>query len=109
MTIDIGGRTYSFRGGLCDRSATAGGVEISVGTLVGGATGNAGQPFVSLMIAAKPSESEAFEADSGGSQLFGDTVVVPAGTLLGQGTFTSFLGVAFSGSWSCHGVIYDGP
>jgi hypothetical protein len=107
--IDVAGETYRFKGGLCDRSATVGALEVDVGTLVQGAAGNAGRPFVSLVIARSPSESEAFEADSGGRLLFGDTVIAPGGTLLGEGTFTSLFGAAFSGSWNCHGVIYDGP
>jgi hypothetical protein len=109
VAIAIGGHTYQFRHGLCDRSATVGGLELNVGTLVRGATGNAGRSFVSLLIAQLPSESEAFEADAGGRQLFGDTVIVQRGTLLGKGTFTSFLGPAFSGSWDCRGLIYSGP
>ena len=44
-----------------------------------------------------------------GRQLFGDTVIAPGGSLLGEGTFTSLFGASFSGSWNCHGVIYDGP
>jgi hypothetical protein len=109
VLIQIGGRSYRFTDGLCDRSETVGALEVSVGTLVRGATGNAGLPFVSLVIGKSPSESEALEADSGGRQLFGDTVIGPAGTLLGEGTFTSLYGVSFSGSWNCHGVIYAGP
>jgi hypothetical protein len=109
VVIQIGGQTYRFKDGLCDRSETVGALEVSVGTLVRGATGNAGLPFVSLVIGKSPSESEAFEADSGGRQLFGDTVIGPSGTLLGEGTFTSLYGVSFSGSWNCHGVIYAGP
>jgi hypothetical protein len=76
---------------------------------VAGAKGNAGEPFVSLLIARSPSESEAFEADTGGRQLFGDSVIVPGATLLAKGTFASLLGGVFSGSWNCHGVIYAGP
>jgi len=109
VVIKLGARTYSFRHGLCDRSASAGGLELNVGTLVQGAKGNAGQPFVSLLIARSPSESEAFEADTGGHQLFGDTVIAPGATLFAKGTFSSLLGAVFSGSWNCHGVIYNGP
>ena len=109
VTIAIDGRTYRFANGLCDRSATVGALEVNVGTLVRGAAGNAGKSFVSIVIARSPSESEAFEADFGGRELFGDTVIEPAGTLLGEGSFSSLLGAAFSGSWNCHGVIYDGP
>jgi hypothetical protein len=109
VVIVIGGRTYRFDNGLCDRSETLGALEVNVGTLVQGARGNAGRPFVSLVIAKSPSESEAVEADFGGRQLFGDTVIVPGGTLLSGGSFTSLLGAPFSGSWDCHGVIYPGP
>ena len=109
VVIRIGGATYRFHNGLCDRSTQLDGMALDVGTLVPGAAGNAGRPFVSLVIAASPSESEAFEADSGGHQLFGDTVIVQGGPLLGRGTFTSLLGPAFSGSWNCHGVIWSGP
>jgi hypothetical protein len=109
VVIQIAGRSYRFRNGICDRSAMMGGLELNAGTLVQGAAGNAGRPFVGLLIAQRPSESEAFEADSGGRQLFGDTVVAQGATLLAKGTFTSLYGTAFSGSWNCHGVIYDGP
>jgi hypothetical protein len=109
VTIDLDGRIYRFHGGLCDVSRTVRGLSLDVGTLVAGAAGNAGRPFVSLVIAHSPSESDAFEADSGGQQLFTDTVLVPGGPLFGQGTFESEFGVAFSGSWDCHGTIYFGP
>jgi hypothetical protein len=109
VVIQLGGRTYQFRHGVCDRSGSVGGLGVNLGTLVQGARGNAGRSFVSLVIAQSPSESEAFEADAGGQQLFGDSVIVQGGPLLATGTFTSVLGSAFSGSWDCHGVIYSGP
>jgi hypothetical protein len=108
VAIQVGARTYRFKDGQCDASKTVGALEVSVGTLVRGASGNAGLAFVSLVIARSPSESEAFGADSGGRQLFGDTVIGPARRLLGEGTFTSLYGASFSGSWNCHGVIYAG-
>ncbi len=89
VTIRLGERTYAFRGGRCGRSRSAGALELNVGTLVAGAGGNAGKPFVSLMIAASPSSSEAFEADTGGRRLFGDTVIVLAGSALAKGAFAS--------------------
>jgi hypothetical protein len=109
VTIDLDGRIYRFHGGLCDVSKTVRGLALNVGTLVAGAPGNAGRPFVSLVIAHSPSESDAFEADSGGQQLFTDTVLVPGGPLFGQGTFESEFGVAFSGSWDCDRTIFFGP
>jgi hypothetical protein len=109
VAIQVGALTYRFKDGLCDASKTVGALEVSAGTLVRGATGNAGLAFVSLVIARSPSESEAFVADSGDRQLFGDTVIAPSGTLLREGTFTSLYGASFSGSWNCHGVIHAGP
>ena len=108
VVIQIAGRTYRFRNGLCDRSSEVGGLALSAGTLVQGVSGNAGRAFVGLVIAASPSTSEVFEADIGGRQLLGDSVIEPSGTLLGRGTFTSLLGPPFSGSWDCHGVIHSG-
>jgi hypothetical protein len=109
VDIHIAGATFHFRNGLCDRSATAGGLELNAGTLVQGAAGNAGKPFVSLLIARLPSSSEGFEADAGGRQLFGESVIGPSGTLYAKGSFVSLLGGSFSGSWNCHGVIFRGP
>ena len=109
VVIQIGGATYHFRSGLCDVSRKMGALELSVGTLVQGVSGNAGRSFVGLVIAESPSSSEAFEADARGRSLFGDSVIAQGGPLLGRGTFTSLLGPAFSGSWNCHGVIYFGP
>jgi hypothetical protein len=108
VVIHLGGLTYRFHDGLCDRSRSAGGLELNVGTVVRGAKGNARRPFISLLIAESPSESEAFEADADGQQLFGDSVIAPGGTLIASGTFTSVLGAAFTGSWDCDGVIYRG-
>jgi len=109
VVIQVGGRTYRFRHGLCDRSRSVGAIALSLGTLVQGSRGNAGRSFVGLVIAKSPSESEGFEAYAGGQQLFGDSVIVEGGPLLAKGAFTSVLGSAFSGSWDCHGVIHSGP
>ncbi|HEY7967999.1 MAG TPA: hypothetical protein VID68_13330 [Solirubrobacteraceae bacterium] len=108
-TITIAGRTYRFRHGACVQSATVGALQVSIGTLVRGAAGNAGRPFVSLLIARSPSESEAFEADWRGHQLFGDSVIAQNSNLLSHGTFVSVLGAAFAGSWNCHGAVFAGP
>jgi hypothetical protein len=108
VVIDVGGQTYGYRGGYCELSATAGGLELNVGTHVRGPAGNSGRPFVSLLIAKPPSESEAFEADNAGKQLFGDSVIAETGTLISKGRFAGEFGAVFSGSWDCHGVIYHG-
>ena len=108
-TIAIGGHTYLFRHGTCIRSATVDALQISLGTLVRGARGNGGRSFVSLLIAQSPSESEAFEGDWGGHQLFSDSVIAQNSSLLSHGSFVSVLGSSFSGSWNCHGPILSGP
>jgi hypothetical protein len=108
-TIAIGGRTYLFRHGTCIRSATVDALQISLGTLVRDAAGNGGRSFVSLLIAQSPSESEAFEGDWGGHQLFGDSVIAQNSSLLSHGRFVSVLGSSFSGSWNCHGPVVSGP
>ena len=108
-TIAIGGHTYLFRHGTCIRSATVDALQISLGTLVRGARGNGGRSFVSLLIAQSPSESEAFEGDWRGHQLFGDSVIAHNSSLLSHGTFVSVLGSSFSGSWNCHGPVLNGP
>lgn len=107
-TIDVGGTTYRFRGGRCERSRAMGALELNLGTLVRGASGNAGRSFLSLVIAHSPSQSEAFEADAGGRSLIGDSVIAPAASLLGRGTFSGELGAVFTGSWDCHGAIVAG-
>jgi len=109
VVIQTGGRTYRFRRGLCDLSTTMRGVEISIGTLVRGAAGNGGLPFVAIVIAHLPSSSESFEAFSGGQQLYGESVIAPTGAVYAKGSFVSVLGGSFSGSWDCHGVISRGP
>src|SRR5579863_1997383 len=75
VVIQIAGRTYRFRNGLCDLSSEVGGLALSAGTLVQGVSGKAGRAFVGLVIAASPSSSEVFEADAGGRQLLGDSVI----------------------------------
>jgi hypothetical protein len=107
-TIAIGGRTYEFHHGTCTLSATVDALQINLGTLVRGAPGNNGRAFVGLLIAQSPSESEAFEGDWGGHQLFGDSVIAQNASLLSHGSFVSVLGSSFSGSWNCHGSVVSG-
>ena len=109
VTVQIAGHSYRFQHGRCDLSRTMDGLELNVGTLVAGAAGNAGRAFVSLVLAHSPSESEAFEADAGGHQLFGDSVIAQGGSLYGKGTFSGLYGAAFTGSWDCHRVIHAAP
>jgi len=111
VIVRLAGRSYTFKGGLCTQSKSAGAVlELDVGTLVEGAKGNAGKPYISFLIAGHGIAS-AFEADYGGKQLFGDTLIKASGNIPSKGTFvsTTALGPPFTGSWDCHGVVYQGP
>jgi hypothetical protein len=111
VIVHIAGKSYTFTGGLCTQSKSAGaGLELAVGTLVEGAKGNAGKPYISFLIASHGVAS-AFEADYGGKQLFGDTLIKASGNIPSKGTFVSTAGIgpSFTGSWDCHGVVYQAP
>jgi hypothetical protein len=111
VIVHVAGKSYTFKGGICSQSKSAGAaLELDVGTLVRGAKGNAGKPYIGLLIAGK-SLASVFEADYGGKQLFGDTLIKASGDIPSKGTFvsTAGLGPSFTGSWDCHGVVYEGP
>lgn len=111
VVVHVAGKSYTFTGGLCSQSKSAGAeLQLDVGTLVEGAKGNAGKPYISFLIAAHGLAS-AFEADYGGKQLFGDTLIKASGNIPSKGTFVSTAGIGpnFTGSWDCHGVVYQGP
>jgi hypothetical protein len=111
VIVHIAGKSYTFTKGLCMVSKSAGAaLELDVGTLVEGAKGNAGKPYISFLVASTGIAS-AFEADYGGKQLFGDTLIKASGKIPSKGTFlsTAALGRSFTGSWDCHGVVYQGP
>jgi hypothetical protein len=111
VIVHIAGKSYTFRKGLCTQSKASGAeLQLSVGTLVEGAKGNADKPYISLLIATHGIAS-AFEADYGGKQLFGDTLIKASGNIPSKGTFvsTAGLGPHFTASWDCHGVVYQAP
>ena len=111
VIVHVAGRSYTFTGGLCTQSKSAGAeLQLDVGTLVVGAKGNAGKPYISFLIGPHGLAS-AFEADYGGKQLFGDTLIKANGNIPSKGTFVSTAGLraSFTGSWDCHGVVYQAP
>jgi hypothetical protein len=110
VTIHLGGKSYTFKGGLCSASSTAkAALQLDAGTLVVGAKGNAGKPYISFLIATNHAIASVFEADYGGKQLFGDTLIKVAGKIPLKGTFTSAFGPHFTGAWDCHGVVDRTP
>ena len=110
--VTLKGKTYKFKSGFCQLSKSTGALELSLGTLVLNAKGNAGRPYVSILlrkVAGKLSGS-LFEADLGGKKILGDTLIDANGSVA-KGTFTSEFSVngAFTGSWNCHGVVWNSP
>jgi hypothetical protein len=107
--LHIGGKTYTFRNGFCQKSKAAGTApELILGTMVLGAKGNAGQPDFSMTITAH--RSGTVDANYGGKDLLVDEGLINAsGDIPSKGTFTSALGAKFSGSWNCRGVVFQAP
>src|SRR5580704_12791858 len=51
VTVRVSGKSYTFKGGFCSQSKAAGGaLQLSLGTLVLNAKGNAGKPYISLLM-----------------------------------------------------------
>jgi hypothetical protein len=111
--LKIAGKSYSFKDGFCEQSKSAGSaLQLTLGTVIVGAHGNAGKPDFSMLIAKTHTIASVFEAYSGGKQLLGDSLIAPRGSIPSKGTFTGTNLVSnahFSGSWNCHGVVYKGP
>ena len=112
LILKAAGKTYNFSKGLCSQSKSAGAaLELGLGTLVTGAHGNAGKPYLNMLIA-KSKIASIFEADSGGKQILGDSLITAHGNIPSKGSFTGenpLTGAHFSGSWNCHGVVFKTP
>jgi len=115
-SIRIGGRSYTFRNGFCEQSKSTGAApELNLGTTVIGVKGNAGKADLSMLIDAHLHSpfgtGSIFHADFGGRQILGDSLIKVKGTLASKGTFTgtAATGVNFTGSWDCHGVLWQAP
>jgi hypothetical protein len=115
-TLRIGGRSYTFRNGFCEQSKSTGAApELNLGTTVIGVKGNAGKADLDLLIDAhlhSPFGSgTVFHADYGGRQVLGDSLIKVRGNLPSRGTFTgtTATGTKFTGSWNCHGFVWQRP
>jgi hypothetical protein len=111
-TVHSGGKTYTFRSGFCQRSKSAGSaLQLDLGTTVIGVDGNAGKPDFSMLIAHVHSMASVFHADYGGKRILGDSLINASGNIPSKGTFTSRVttGAKFTGSWNCHGVVWQAP
>jgi hypothetical protein len=110
-TLHAGGRTYTFRNGLCQQSKTAGlALELDAGILAATAKGNAGKPYLSLNVA---KAGGTVSADYGGKMVANNLVDI-TGHFPDQGTFKAKyvgagVGQSFNGSWNCHGAPWQAP
>lgn len=110
VTVRLSGKSYTFKNGFCSQSKTAKeALNLDVGTLVLNAKGNAGKPYLSLLMASSGPIASVFEADWNGKQLFGDTLIKHSGNLPSTESFVSDFGPHFHRTWDCHGVIYQSP
>ena len=101
----MGGKTFTFRNGICQRSLT-GGVLIALGTLVQGTSTNDGRPYIS--IATDKTGSRIGEAFFGGKALIDVTSIKVNGNVPLKGRFRGLAGQKrFTGSWDCHGHVYQ--
>jgi hypothetical protein len=112
-TLHISGKTYIFHDGFCEQSKSAGdALQLSLGTTVLGARGNAGKPNFSMLIGHVHSVASVFHADYGGRDLLGgDSLINVSGNIPSKGTFTSRVtsGAEFTGVWDCHGLVWQAP
>ncbi len=109
VTVQLSGKSYTFKNGFCSQSKAAkGALQLDVGTLVLNAKGNGGKPYISLLMTTG-SLADAFDAYWNGKQLFGDTLIKRSGNFPSKGSFVSDFGTHFTGTWDCHGVIYQSP
>jgi hypothetical protein len=112
-TLHISGKTYTFRNGFCQQSKSAGSaLELNLGTTVVGVKGNAGMPDFNMLIGHVHSVASVFGAAYGGKDLLGgQSLINVSGNIPSKGTFTSrvTVGAKFTGSWNCHGVVWQGP
>jgi len=116
-TLHISGKTYTFHNGFCQRSKAAGSaLELNLGTTVVGVKGNAGKADFSMLISAHLHSAfgsgSVFGADYGGRALLGgEGLIKVSGNIPANGTFTSTVAAhgKFTGSWNCHGVVWQAP
>jgi hypothetical protein len=110
-TLHAGGKTYTYRSGLCQQSKSAGlGLALDLGTLAATAKGNAGKAYLSIAVAKIGGTVNGYEH----GKLIANDLVTISGSFPKQGTFKSRTGGSgsaanFSGSWNCHGVVWQAP
>jgi hypothetical protein len=108
--LKVKGTTYTFVHGFCSNNSKNGlALQLSLGAAVPSISNssNFGQPYLTIAIHKTPLEG-IVSAVRSGKVLVRPSNITIAGTLPRSGTFAAKGGSAsFSGSWNCHGVVWD--
>ena len=110
-TLRVGGKNHVYTHGFCQQSKSAGlTLELDLGTLAPTIKGNAGQPYLSIVGA----KAGAIVNGYFGGKLIANGPATLTGHFPDQGTFKSKysgagFGASFSGTWNCHGVVWQAP
>ena len=107
-SLRVSGKSYSFKPGLCESSGK-GVLILQLGTLVSGATGNAGVAAFGITV---NGTNAILTGYSNGKKLIpvADFLVSVKSTGTYTGTFAAGNGASkLTGAWNCHGVVYKTP
>jgi hypothetical protein len=107
-TMSVSGRSYSFKSGLCESSGK-GVLLMQLGTLVTGATGNAGYPAFSITVNGTNAILSGYYK---GKKIIpvADFLVAAKSTGKYTGTFSGgSAGSKLTGAWNCNGVVFKTP
>jgi hypothetical protein len=117
-TLQIGGKTYNFKGGSCQSQKSAAGntpLSLTLGWIVTKGNGNYGLPLFQLSLLTSGSlKIDTVTADFGGKVLVSVDPVSLKGPIPSSGTFASTKSLLsgpkpFTGSWNCHGPVVATP
>jgi hypothetical protein len=109
--LKVKGKTYDFVHGFCSDDTKNGlELQLSLGTSVPSIsnTGNFGQPYLTIAVHKTPFSGGVSAWRNGKSLVVGQSISI-AGSAPLKGTFAGKPGTkpTFSGSWNCHGVLYN--
>jgi hypothetical protein len=107
VKITIGGKTYSFKNGLCNVSGTT--FLLNLGTIIeGDQKHNLGLPVFGMTVSGSTADVTGMY---GGKSIIPDsmTLATVKGAGSNKGTFSNRETTPkFTGSWNCHGVVWKG-
>lgn len=110
-TLRTGGKTYTFRNGYCQLHKSSKSLELFLGTLAPTLKGNAGKPVFNLTAdhfgGTILSAGGTVSASYGGKRLVNGLTSV-TGHFPNKGSFKTIT-TKITGTWNCHGVLYQVP